>query len=145
MFNEKMMNKKILFLCLFSLFLFTGCTSKVTCTMNSSETGRKVSTTLKITFKGDKVHTLDENSVFTFNKDYLSTIDVVYDAMNEGYKKYDEDPGIKINTSKEKDTITVKIKIIPEKQKTTSDNIIDVQLSKPDLIKELETEGYTCK
>jgi len=137
--------KKLLVLSFICMFLFTGCTNKVTCTMKTSDTGRKVDTTLNISFKNDKVHVVDEVSVLTFDEDYKDSIDAVFTSINDGYKQYKDEKGITIDTSKDDKSITVKIKIIPEKQKDSTDNIINVDLSKKELIKDLESEGYTCK
>lgn len=137
--------KKVISLGLLSLLLITGCTNKVTCTMKSSETGRKVDTTINIKFNNDKVKIVNEKIVFKFDKDYVNTIDTSYDDIKESFKQYESEKGIDIDASKEKDSIIVNIKIDPEKQKDSTKNLIDVESSKEDLIADLTKEGYTCK
>lgn len=137
--------KKVISLGLLSLLLITGCTNKVTCTMKSSETGRKVDTTINIKFNNDKVKIVNEKIVFKFDKDYVNTIDTSYDDIRESFKQYESEKGIDIDASKEKDSIIVNIKIDPEKQKDSTKNLIDVESSKEDLIADLTKEGYTCK
>ena len=80
--------KKVISLGLLSLLLITGCTNKVTCTMKSSETGRKVDTTINIKFNNDKVKIVNEKIVFKFDKDYVNTIDTSYDDIRESFKQY---------------------------------------------------------
>lgn len=137
--------KKVISLGLLSLLLITGCTNKVTCTMKSSETGRKVDTTINIKFNNDKVKIVNEKIVFKFDKDYVNSIDTSYDDIRESFKQYESEKGIDIDASKEKDSIIVNIKIDPEKQKDSTKNLIDVESSKEDLIADLTKEGYTCK
>ncbi len=137
--------KKVIGLGLLSVLLITGCTNKVTCTMKSSETGRKVDTTINIKFNNDKVKIVNEKIVFKFDKDYVNTIDTSYDEIRESFKQYESEKGIDIDASKGKDSIIVNIKIDPEKQKDSSKNLIDIEQSKEDLISDLTNEGYTCK
>ena len=113
--------------------------------MKSSETGRKVDTTINIKFNNDKVKIVNEKIVFKFDKDYVNTIDTSYDDIRESFKQYESEKGIDIDASKEKDSIIVNIKIDPEKQKDSTKNLIDVESSKEDLIADLTKEGYTCK
>lgn len=136
--------KKILG-CIVFLLLFTGCTDKVVCTKEVSEFDRKMTTTLNIKFDNDKVKMVNETVVLKFKKDYVDTIDTVYDAINESYEQYKNEKGIDIKTSKDKDSIKVSVEIIPEKQKNSTYNVIDVELNKKESIDDLIKEGYTCK
>lgn len=141
--------KKLSLLGLFSLFILTGCTTKVTCTASTKNGedavgAKNMDTTIDIVFDKEKVKSVDEKVILTFGKDNTS-IDTVFEAINKGYEQYKDEKGIDIKTSKENDKILVDVKIIPDKQKDSTDNVINVELSKEELIKDLEKDGYTCK
>lgn len=141
--------KKIVLMCVSSLLLFTGCTSKITCTVSTkngedASGAEKMDTILNVTFDKDKVKKVNQKMTLTFKKDD-DIIDTVFDAINDGYKEFKKEKGIKIDTSKDKNKIVVDVEIIPEKQKDSTNNIINVDLSKEELISDLESEGYTCK
>ena len=145
MYHNSGDDMKKVFCFIVCLLLFTGCTNKVTCTMHTAETGRKMDVNLDVIFDNDKAKEVNEVNVLTFDKDFAEDIDDIFDAINVDYKQYENEPGIDIQTSKDKNSIITKIKIIPEKLNNPKNSIMDVDLSKKELIDSLSKEGYACK
>ena len=138
------MKKGVLACFLICTFFLTGCGNKLTCTMNTTDEGRKTITTIDVDFKDDNVSEVNEKIVITFDDNYTDTIETLYNTINENYKQYEDEKGIKIETSRGDDNITVNINIIPELQKDSENNLINVETTRKELIADLTGQGYTC-
>ena len=80
------MKKGVLACFLICTFFLTGCGNKLTCTMNTTDEGRKTITTIDVDFKDDNVSEVNEKIVITFDDNYTDTIETLYNTINETVK-----------------------------------------------------------
>jgi uncharacterized lipoprotein YehR (DUF1307 family) len=144
--------KKLLGLAILGLVL-TGCGNKVTCT-SKGEDSEFSNAKITMTFSGDKIKkqkaemTMDVSDMLESSN---MTIDQLYDAMKGQYDEFDE-KGIKVDLKKGKKSITIIVDIDTTKVSKEayeefgmSPDEEALNMSKADVIKSFEDEGFTCK
>lgn len=139
--------KKILFFSIIGLFVFTGCSSnKLKCTYVGTDTGKKVTTVINVTFDKDEVSKIDEQINMEFDKEYKESIDSIYNALEVQNAELEKQDGIKVKTTKGDDNINITIDIDAKKQsgKEIDGIAINTKLSKKEMKKDLENSGYKC-
>jgi len=116
--------KKILIV--LSLFVLTGCSNKLVCTLESTE--ENYDSKQKITFKfdkSDKVNDVSVNYSMIFaDEETAKTYKNVFESLNENYEITQDKNKINIITTK---------------------NYDQYNENKEELKKELEKNGYSCK
>lgn len=135
--------KKIssLIIALIVIFSLTGCGEKnITCTMNDDSSEAKV----VATFKGNELVKEVMESTAKVGEDQIDSIYSIYQATANTFK---DQAGIKVTTSKGKDSVTLKIEMQPSKMGEELLDSMDVQTdgSVEDYIDYMTEEGYTCK
>ena len=129
-------------------FILTGCgTETLTCTMSQSETGMKMDQKAVITFEDNEVTNINMNVDVNVDETYSSYVDFMKSMLEEQFKSYSDNGG-KVNVDSENNKISIKIdmdvKNMTDDQKKNLD-LEDVYGTKDATIKELESQGYTCK
>lgn len=139
--------KKILVLGLIGLFIFTGCSSnKLKCSFIGTDTGKKVTTVINVTFDKNEVSKINEKINMVFDKEYKESIDSIYKALETQNSELEKLDGVKVKTTKGDENIDITIDIDAKKQsgKEIDGITINTKLNRKEMKKELENSGYQC-
>lgn len=138
--------KKISFLLmsLVAVFTLTGCGTKtVSCT--KTEDGQKQ--IMAVTFKGNEVTKLSTEMSMEVEKDQ---IDDAFSFLQLSANAMQGKPGVKVSTSKDDNSISMKMdlelsKLDKETKETIDFDLEDTPKGPEEFIKEMTEDGYTCK
>jgi hypothetical protein len=130
------------------LGVLTGCGSKkLTCTATGTDIGKKVVTTIDVSFNGSKASKVKTNIEMNFENVYEEALDVLHTTLKEEYSKQNKEEGMKVDVTKGDNKIVVNIDMDVKKySKSNGENdIVDITQSRAEIKKALEQEGYICK
>lgn len=141
--------KKVMLLGVIGLVLcLTGCSEKkLVCTSTGKDLGKEVKTEVIVKFDKKEASKVEETIDMIFEEEYISSIDSIYNALEEQSKLYNGKTGITVKSTKGDNNIRVKINIDVKAQQDEENavNVIDVAGTRSDVKKSMETSGYTCK
>lgn len=141
----------IVFVSIIALGLTAGCGSKgkvLECSKSEKQSGVELKSTIKANFKGNNVKDITVDMDAVLPKEYLSYKSTYIKAFQSEFKKYDDLKGINVKISESDNGVNIKLTADLDKMDDTAKDkldIVDTKASYDKSIKELETEGYTCK
>ena len=142
------MKTKFWVIFLFSTILLTGCKSKtLNCTKNEEMTAGKATEKQIITFNNNKISLYEAEISVTLNDDYENYAELLLKSLEDPFKNFKDEKGIKYKASQKDNKIYVtfsgkysEMSKDVQKQLGISDNY-----SLKEIKKELEDDGYICK
>ena len=142
------MKKIFCLLCLLGLsFTLSGCGTKtLTCTKSETESGMTNEETMTVKFKDDKPSSATMKMDIKFDDSTKSSVDMMYSLLESGLKEAEQD-GVKVDTKKTDNSITVKLDVDFSKVKDEDGLDLDFDSTKSfsEVKEEIEEEGYKCK
>lgn len=141
--------KKILSIVIIVLALFlTGCEkNRLICNAEEKASNFEFSSKYVFVFNGEDIKLATMTSTGKLLED-LNTDSSIKDykaSAQSAADKYNETEGIKATVGATKNKVTLTVEINPSKLTDELKTEYGVNLNKDDLIKEMETLGYTCK
>jgi len=130
------------------LGILTGCSNKkLECTTTGTDIGKKVITNTEVSFKSGKVSRVKRKIEMNFEEIYTESLEAIFVPLKEEYDKLNEQEGMKVNLVKGDNTITIDLDMDVKKyaKNGNEDDVVDISLSRDDMKKSLESDGYTCK
>ncbi len=142
------MKKIFCLLCLLGLsFTLAGCGTKtLTCTKSETESGMTNEQTMIVKFKKDKPSSATMKMDIKFDDSTKSGVDTMYSILESGFKDQEQD-GVKVDTKKTDNSITLKLDIDFAKVKDEDglDLDFDSASSISEIKEDMEKDGYKCK
>ena len=142
------MKKIKLIMILSIIFVLTGCSSQsLSCTKEEKTDYGQNSEKQDFSFSNNKIKSYSAEMSIKLNDDYNDYADVLLESLESPFKEYKDKDGIKYETSKKGDIISIKFSGDYDKMdEETKDSLgIDKKASYEEVKKSLEDDDYTCK
>ena len=141
----------VVFASIIALGLTVGCGNKgkvLECTKSEDQSGITLKSTIKANFKGNNVEDMVVDMDAVLPEKYASYKSMYIKAFKSEFSKYEDLKGVDVKISETDDG--VKIKLTADLNKMDKDakdklDIVNTKANYDKSVKELETEGYTCK
>ena len=141
----------VVFASIIALGLTAGCGSKtkvLECTKTEEQSGVKLTSTIKANFNGNDVKDMTVDMDAVLPDEYSSYKSTYIKAFESSFASYKKLKGVDVKVSETKKGVNIKLtadlKKMDDDAKDKLD-IVDTKANYDKSVKELETEGYTCK
>lgn len=138
-----------------TILLVSGCSSKksLTCTMETTDSGLKMTQTIGATFKNDKISNMEMKlEAKAVESSIKENWDLFISSLDSEFKNYKNSDGISVKTQNDKNNYIYNFSINIDLNRAKEDDLLGLDLDIKDssdtyesFKEEATKEGYTCK